>query len=142
MTGNNMSNSTLWWLVTGLLVAAELVSGTFYLLMLAIGAVAAALAAHFGANLTTQLAVAALIGGLAVVLWRQTRLRRDKAEPSELHLDIGETLHVDAWDAQGTAQVKHRGAAWTAVSTAEQAPSPGLHRIQAIQGNRLVLEKI
>ena len=137
-----MSNSTLWWLVGGLLVAAELVSGTFYLLMLAIGAVAAALAAHFGANLTTQLAVAALIGGLAVVLWRQTRLRRDQAEPSELHLDIGETLHVDAWDAQGTAQVKHRGAAWTAVSTAEQAPSPGLHRIQSIQGNRLVLEKI
>ena len=142
MTGNNMSNSTLWWLVTGLLVAAELVSGTFYLLMLALGAVAAALAAHFGANLTTQLAMAAFVGGLAVVLWRQTRLRRDQAEHSELHLDIGETLHVDAWDEQGTAQVKHRGAAWTAINAADQAPSPGLHRIQAIQGNRLVLEKI
>ena len=86
--------------------------------------------------------MAAFVGGLAVVLWRQTRLRRDQAEPSELHLDIGETLHVDAWDEQGTAQVKHRGAAWTAISAADQAPSPGLHRIQAIQGNRLVLEKI
>jgi membrane protein implicated in regulation of membrane protease activity len=137
-----MSNATLWWLVGGLLVAAELVSGTFYLLMLAIGAAAAALAAHFGANLTTQLAIAALVGGLAVVLWRQSRLRREKAEPSELHLDIGETLQVDAWDEQGTAQVKHRGAAWTAISTNDQVPAPGLHRIQAIQGNRLVLEKI
>jgi membrane protein implicated in regulation of membrane protease activity len=137
-----MSNATLWWLVGGLLVAAELVSGTFYLLMLAIGAAAAALAAHFGANLTTQLAIAALVGGLAVVLWRQSRLRREKAEPSELHLDIGETLQVDAWDEQGTAQVKHRGAAWTAISTTDQVPAPGLHRIQAIQGNRLVLEKI
>ncbi len=137
-----MSNATLWWLVGGLLVVAELVSGTFYLLMLALGAVAAALAAHFGANLTTQLASAALIGGLAVVLWRQSRLRRDNAEPSELHLDIGETVHVEAWEEQGTAQVKHRGAAWTAVGSSDQAPSPGLHRIQAIQGNRLVLEKI
>lgn len=137
-----MNESTVWWLVTGLLVAAELMSGTFYLLMLAIGAVAAALAAHMGASLTTQLIMAALIGGLAAVLWRQTRLRREMAEPSQLHLDIGETLHVEAWDDQGTAQVKHRGAAWTAISTPTQAPAPGLHRIQAIQGNRLVLEKI
>ena len=137
-----MSNATLWWLVGGLLVAAELVSGTFYLLMLSIGAAAAALAAHFGASLTTQLAIAASVGGLAVVLWRQSRLRREKAEPSELQLDIGETLHIEAWDERGTAQVKHRGAAWTAISTTDQVPTPGLHRIQAIQGNRLVLEKI
>ena len=89
-----------------------------------------------------RVAMAAFVGGLAVVLWRQTRLRRDQAEPSELHLDIGETLHVDAWDEQGTAQVKHRGANWTAVNTPPSKPSPGLHRIQAIQGNRLVLEKI
>lgn len=27
--------STLWWLAAGILVAAELVTGTFYLLMLA-----------------------------------------------------------------------------------------------------------
>jgi membrane protein implicated in regulation of membrane protease activity len=137
-----MNHATLWWLVTGLLVAAELVSGTFYLLMLATGAVAAALAAHMGASLTTQLVMAASVGGLAVVLWRQSRLRRAQATPDALHLDIGETLLVEAWDAQGTAQVKHRGATWTAVSASAETPSPGLHRIQAIQGNRLVLEKI
>ena len=32
-----MSEPTLWWLVTGAIVAAELLTGTFYLLMLAIG---------------------------------------------------------------------------------------------------------
>ncbi len=41
-----MDDSTLWWLLTGALVALELITGTFYLLMLAIGAAAAALAAH------------------------------------------------------------------------------------------------
>ena len=40
--------STVWWLITGGLVAAELATGTFYLLMLALGAAAAAVAAHLG----------------------------------------------------------------------------------------------
>jgi len=137
-----MSDTTIWWLVTGGLVAAELMSGTFYLLMLAIGATAAALAAHLGMGLTTQLVTAALIGGSAVVLWRQKSLRREAQAPTELHLDIGETVDVSAWDANGTAQVKHRGANWTAVCASAQTPSPGTHRIQAIQGSRLVLEKI
>lgn len=137
-----MNDSTVWWLVAGVLVAAELMTGTFYLLMLAIGAVAAAGAAHMGAGLTTQLVTASLIGGLAVVLWRQKSLRRRAQVPTELHLDIGETVEVIAWDANGTAQVKHRGANWTAVCTSAHTPSPGTHRIHAIQGNRLVLEKI
>lgn len=137
-----MNETTIWWLVTGALVAAELMTGTFYLLMLAIGAVAAALSAHLGASLTTQLAVAALIGGLAAVLWRQKNLRREKQTPSEMHLDVGESVQVDAWDSQGLAQVKHRGAQWTAVCPSMPTPEPGAYRIQALQGNRLVLEKI
>ena len=59
-----MNDATIWWLVTGVLVAAELMTGTFYLLMLTIGAVAAALTAHMGGSLTVQLVTAALIGGL------------------------------------------------------------------------------
>jgi membrane protein implicated in regulation of membrane protease activity len=37
--------STLWWVLAGALVIAELLTGTFYLLMLALGSVAAAVAA-------------------------------------------------------------------------------------------------
>ena len=137
-----MSDTTIWWLVTGGLVAAELMTGTFYLLMLAMGATAAALAGHLGMGLSVQLVTAALVGGSAAVLWRQRNLRRDAQLPTPLHLDIGEAVEVSAWDAHGTAQVKHRGANWTAVCASGHAPSPGAHRIQAIQGNRLVLEKI
>ena len=42
--------STGWWLAAGVLVVAELATGTFYLLMLALGLAAGALAAHAGAN--------------------------------------------------------------------------------------------
>lgn len=137
-----MSDTTIWWLVTGGLVAAELMTGTFYLLMMAVGATAAALAGHMGMGLTVQLVTAALVGGSAAVLWRQRSLRREALLPAALHLDIGETVEVSAWDAQGTARVKHRGANWTAVCASGHVPSLGTHRIQAIQGSRLVLEKI
>lgn len=33
----NLNPATLWWLMAGVTVAIELLSGTFYLLMLAIG---------------------------------------------------------------------------------------------------------
>ncbi|MEK7346479.1 MAG: NfeD family protein [Pseudomonadota bacterium] len=140
-----MNNPTIWWLVTGVLVAMELTTGTFYLLMLAVGAAAAALAAHTGASLTAQLVTAAIVGGLAVVLWSIYRNRLPgltASSDADQHLDVGETVQVDAWDAQGLAQVKHRGALWTGVVRDPLPPSPGLFRIQAIEGNRLVLEKI
>ena len=38
-----MSDPTLWWMLAGIAVIVELLSGTFYLLMLATGMVAAAL---------------------------------------------------------------------------------------------------
>ncbi|MEK9804034.1 MAG: NfeD family protein, partial [Curvibacter sp.] len=50
-----MADTTLWWLAAGILVAAELVTGTFYLLMLALGLGAGALAADAGLAGTVQL---------------------------------------------------------------------------------------
>ena len=43
-----MEYSTIWWLVAGALVIAELLTGSFYLLMLALGAIVGALCAHAG----------------------------------------------------------------------------------------------
>jgi membrane protein implicated in regulation of membrane protease activity len=139
-----MSNPTMWWVLTGVLVALELATGTFYLLMLGLGTAAAALAATAGLSLAFQLVAAALVGGLGALLLGQWRKRQTTTpkEAQDQHLDLGATVQVEAWDARGTAQVKHRGSAWTAVLAPGQTPSPGVHRIQAMAGNRLVLEKI
>ena len=137
-----MDYPTLWWLIAGALVVAELLSGTFYLLMLSLGAAAAALTAHANGSLTLQIVTASLVGGAAVVRWNIKQKPSNDAQDTNIHLDIGETVTVEAWDAQGQAHVKHRGAQWTAVWTASQAPEPGLHRIVEITGSRLVLEKI
>jgi membrane protein implicated in regulation of membrane protease activity len=139
-----MADATMWWVLAGVLVALELLTGTFYLLMLSLGAVAAALVAMAGHGLNTQLVAAALVGGLGAVLLGQWRKRQTTTpqEAQDQHLDLGATVQVDAWDAQGTAQVKHRGAAWTAVLAPGQTADPGVYRIQAMAGNRLVLERI
>ena len=137
-----MDNPTLWLIVAGVLVMAELLTGTFYLLMLSLGATAAALTAYADGTLTWQIVSAAIVGGGAAVLWHLKKPLSNDAQDSNVHLDIGETVTVDAWDSQGHTQVKHRGAQWTAVCAANATPELGLHRISEMQGNRLVLEKI
>jgi len=137
-----MDNSTLWLLVAGGLVIAELLTGTFYLLMLSLGAAAASLMAYAGGTLTSQIVTAAAVGGSAVVLWHIRQTKTNAAQDTNIHIDIGETITVEAWDAQGHAQVKHRGAQWTAIHREGASPEIGLHRIIEMQGNRLVLEKI
>jgi membrane protein implicated in regulation of membrane protease activity len=96
-----MAESTIWWLLTGAAVAVELLTGTFYLLMLAIGLAAAALAAHLGAPTPLQFVVAALVGGGAVVGWHLQRQRGPKELPAaanrDVNLDIGETVQVSHW---------------------------------------------
>ena len=140
-----MSESTIWWLLAGAAVGIELVTGTFYLLMLAIGLAAAAMAAHLGLPLTWQLVTAAVVGGGAVVLWYFVRGKQPGKLPAQsnadVHIDIGEPVFVDTWNADGTTQVKYRGSNWAAI-THGSAPSAGQHRIKELMGNRLVLEKI
>jgi membrane protein implicated in regulation of membrane protease activity len=137
-----MSESTIWWLIAGGLVVAELASGTFYLLMLAVGASAAAISAHLQLSLTLQIVAGSVVGGLAVVLWHMYQNRVVTSNPQEhasQHLDIGEKVQVNQWNDQGLAQVQHRGATWRAICADGQTQEIGTYQIADIQGNTLVL---
>ena len=137
------SASTFWWIAAGVLVAVELATGTFYLLMLALGAAGAAVAAHAGLSLTGQIVTAALLGGGATAAWHVRRARSPRSAPAErnrdVNLDIGESVRVEAWSADGSATVQYRGAAWQARLSPGARAAPGLHRVAAVEGNRLVL---
>ena len=141
-----MAESTLWWIGTGLAVALELATGTFYLLMIAIGLAAAAVAAHLGAGITAQLVVSAVISGGAVAGWHLRKLRHPQVPPAasnpDVNLDIGETVHIDHWQPDGTATVKYRGANWTVVHHRGDPPSSGAHRVVEVVGSRLMVDKI
>jgi membrane protein implicated in regulation of membrane protease activity len=142
-----MSESTIWWLLAGVAVAVELVTGTFYLLMIAVGMVAGAIAAHLGLPLVGQIVAAAVVGGGAVAAWHWHRSKSPAPLPAnanrDVNLDIGEAVQVAQWNPDGTATVKFRGASWTAVAADPAEPgSPGNFRIKEMLGNRLVIEKL
>jgi len=141
----NWDHSTAWWVATGVLVAAELATGTFYLLMVAIGTAAGALAAHASLPFTGQLLTAAIIGGAGVGLWHRRRQGQPAtpraAENPDLNIDVGSRVQVPAWGADRQARVTHRGAAWSARYAGSGVPSPGEHVIVAIEGSQLVLDR-
>ena len=138
--------STLWWVMAGVLVIAELLTGTFYLLMLALGSVAAAGAAHAGVAGSAQFVAAALVGGGATALWHFKRAHAPRSAPAasnaDVNMDIGQTVHVAQWQADGQARVPYRGAAWTVRHAGAGAPKPGAQRIVAVHGNVLDVEPL
>ncbi|MDH4479405.1 MAG: NfeD family protein [Rhodoferax sp.] len=140
-----METSTFWWVVAGITVAAELMSGTFYLLMIALGLVGAALAASAGASLSAQIAIAAVVGGGAVVVWRSLQLRGQHPPPAQanpdVNLDVGQIVQIDQWNADGSANVHYRGAHWTAIHRAGIVPTVGEHRVAEVIGARLLVDK-
>lgn len=141
-----MASSTIWWLIAGGAIVLELLSGTVYLLLLSAGFAAAAVAAHAGAGMSTQLVVAAVVGVGAVLVWHTIRRKRPAQPPAaanrDINLDIGESIFIEAWNPDGTATVRYRGAQWTVVPRPGATPTVGEHRVAEIIGSRLVVDKI
>ena len=138
-----LSAAVVWWVSAGVLVVAEFATGTFYLLMMALGLAAAAIAAHLGLPPAIQVTVAALVGGGATALWHWRRARNPRSAPPsqnrDVNLDIGARVGVDGWSADGTSRVTYRGSLWQARLAPGAASAPGEHEIVAVEGNWLVL---
>jgi membrane protein implicated in regulation of membrane protease activity len=143
-----MADSTWWWVLAGALVAIELATGTFYLLMMALGAAAGALAAHLALSNALQMACAAIVGGAATWFWHMRRTAAAQASTGDplAHMDVGQTVHVEQWGDDGTTRVQHRGVPWSArlrtPPSPGDAPAPGAYRIADMQGSELILEKV
>lgn len=133
------------WLVTaGVLVILELFTGTFYLLMIAIGLAVGGLVALAGAGLPVQAIVAGLVGVIATGALHRSRFGRARAggraatRDRNVNLDIGEHVTVAAWD-KGRARVMYRGALWDVELGQGATPRAGEFRIVEVLGSRLVV---
>lgn len=137
------SAATAWWVAAGALVAIELATGTFYLLMMALGLAAGALAAHLGLGFTAQVVVAAMAGGGATALWHVKRFRQPQSAPvhqnRDVNLDISEQVHVPAWAEDRTARVQYRGSTWTVKLAPGALLQSGQHVVSAVEGNWLIV---
>jgi membrane protein implicated in regulation of membrane protease activity len=139
----------IWFVLAGIAVALEITSGTFYLLMIALGFVAGGLTALTGALLEWQLLAAAAVGLIGTIGLRRSRFggfRRKKAsQDRNVLLDIGQTVQATSWTREGdvyVTQVKYRGAAWRAECTSSGVPEAGTYVIQEIRGSSLLVANV
>jgi membrane protein implicated in regulation of membrane protease activity len=133
----------LWWIGAGALIVAELLTGTFYLLMIALGFIAGAIAKLGGASLAAQCVSAALVALAAVILLRRSRFgrrrqRRDASSNPDVVLDLGAPVEVTAW-RDGHARVPYRGAEWDVELAPGEREDARFYEIAAVRDNRLVL---
>ncbi len=130
-----------WWLLAGGLVVVELFTGTFYLLMIALGCLAGGVVALLGFSVSAQLIIGAMIALGALYFLRRSRLEmsgKSKPQTSDNNLDLGALVQVDAWQER-RARALYRGTQWD-VELAEGEPSSGQwYEIKAMRGNLLIV---
>ncbi|TFW18774.1 NfeD family protein [Massilia arenosa] len=136
-----MADWITWSVIALVAVVLELFTGTFYLLMLAVGLAAGALAALGGLSTVVQALIAAVVAAVATELLRRKRgtaTRIDASVNPDVNLDIGQQVNVDTWN--GTrARVLYRGAQWDAELAPGAEARPGAYRIMQVLGSRLIL---
>jgi len=118
--------SYLAWIIVALALAiVEMLSGTFYLLMLGIAAFGGAAAAYFGFDFPIQslLAAAVAIAGCYGVYEYRSR----NASQQMKSVDTGQPASFEAWiDPHARlARVRYRGAAWDARVAGSETPEAG-----------------
>lgn len=136
-----MSNLSLWLVLAGILLIAEMTTGTFYLLMVSLGAAIGALMAYLGYGLEIQIGAAAVFAVAGSLLLRNRSVKRSNTDKQHDVLDIGNKLEIPSWNAGGRANVQYRGATWAAEST-DSTPVTGLHQIVDVQGNVLKVKSV
>ena len=127
----------LWTVVGIMLIIAEMLTGSFYLLVLGVAALSAAAAAWVGYTFWVQAVVTAAVASAGVILVRR---RRGKSDPASAQsLDVGQTVTLISWisEADGLARVSYRNAQWEARVEGEHNPAGAVFYIRSVDGNTL-----
>jgi membrane protein implicated in regulation of membrane protease activity len=129
----------LAWAIVGLtLVIVELVTGTFYLLVLGVAAFGAAAAAWAGQDFPVQAIVAAAVAA-AGSYWVHAYRARNAAQQMP-PIDAGQPARFESWIDQGArlARVRYRGASWDArVEGAEGLEADAVLYVTSTEGSTL-----
>ena len=137
-----MEPALTWAIVALVLVIAELLTGTFYLLMLAVAAFGAATAAYVGQPFPVQSIVAALLGAGGCYGVHVYRARSSSKRMASI--DAGMPASFESWLDAGSrlARVRYRGASWDARVEGSDALEPGANLVVlAADGNTLKVAK-
>ena len=129
-----MATYLLWAIAGFVLIIAELVTGTFYLLVIGVAALVGALVAFLGGAFWLQALSAGAATLIGVYLAHRWLKKSPKKINTENSLEVGQTVVFEHWvdEASGAARVKYRGASWDAKVTGSTKPGDTL-TIRALQ---------
>jgi len=134
---------SLAWLIAGfILIIVELVTGTFYLLVLGIAALVAAGVGYASGAFVWQ-AVAAAVVAVAGVVWAH-RYRKTISPKRMQGLDFGQPAAFESWvnKSAGHARVKYRDSLWDAQVAGDVSGEPGeILYITSVDGSTLKVSK-
>ncbi len=133
-----MSAYGMWWIAAAVLIAAELLTGTFYLLAIGVALAFGGIAAWLGWSEPNQWLTAGILGvaGVALLEWWK---RGRGAAPGQAGLDVGQMVRVQSWGPGRTARVSYRGSTWDAELAAPDTPQSETMYIAATRGSVLIL---
>ena len=137
-----MDHAIVWAVIGLVLVIVEVVTGTFYLLMLGVAAFGAALAAWLGLGFSAQSIVAAVVS--AVGCYGVHVYRAKNSAQQMAPIDAGMPASFESWLDAGSrlARVRYRGASWDARVEGLEAIEPGATvYVLAADGNTLRVAK-
>jgi len=131
----------IFWFVAGLaLIGVEVLTGTFYLLLLGLAAIAAALVAYLGFGLLLQVIAFGLVASFALLIIQARRKARP--QPAAPALELGQAVIFENWldPVAKTARVRYRGALWDARVDGHCSGNPGeMLYIQSVEGSTLTI---
>jgi len=133
-----MTENVLWAILGLALVIIELMTGTFYLLMLGLAAFGSALAAWFNLGIGMQSVVAAVIAGAGCYGVYVYRARNAQGQMAPI--DAGQPSSFENWVDQRArlARVRYRGASWDALVEGEASVDSGaMLYVVSTNGNTL-----
>ncbi len=110
-----MSIITVWVLLGTCLLVTEMLTGTFFLLFLSLGAFSASLAALFGMeSIPLQIVVCGVISVVGFLLLKKP-LQRKMLKGTPIHADLGQTVRIDQVVLVGqSTRVNYQGTTWEA----------------------------
>lgn len=138
-----MEGSTLWILAGMVLIIGEMLSAGFFLLFIALGCFASALAATLGYSIVVQGIVCAMVSVGGIFLLRKP-IQKKLLQNIKLAADVGKEIHIDQeMPPHQQTRISYQGTSWLATNLDPEKIKQGDRVvIVGIDGNILLIRKV
>ncbi len=136
-----MNTASFWLGISLLILIIELLSNTFYLLLISLSMLVGSVVAMFSPNLFLQIFFCQLTIFFCLFACRKKFSKREKTVDQIFPVEIGQFLTINNWSQEGLSSVCYRGTTWQVelYQFQKHQKKDGLFTIVGINGNRLIV---